>query len=76
MSPLLIAALRVVTLGLTLQRDGVPDEIRDAFNELRAQLTPNLPAPPNGVEWTDADLLALAVEHNAITAEIRARHSA
>lgn len=50
------------------------DLVKAEFEALKAQLTAALPAPPNGVEWTDDDLLALVAEHAALTGAIRDRH--
>lgn len=74
MNPLIIWAVRASLLLLKVKDGPLDDKLKAELDDLRAQLTPQLPAPPNGVEWTTEDLQALAQQVKDVNAEIRLAH--
>lgn len=77
MNPFLLYALKLAAVGIQIKASGLTDELRDRLGALNAELRTSLLAPkPDGTDYTDDDILALAAAHHVLTDELRARHQA
>jgi hypothetical protein len=75
MNPTLIKwALTAVGLLMMLKRDGLTEQLKNDFDNLKKELVPLLPVKEDGTAWTEEDLDALRAEHFAFTSELRERH--
>lgn len=74
MNPLIVWAIRASLLLLNIKEGPLDDRLRAEVDDLRDQLTPMLPPPPNGEAWTSEDLQALVNELREVNDDIRENH--
>lgn len=74
MSPALIMAMRLFVVLMKVKEGGLDAKAKAKFEKLKAQFTPMLPPPPNGVAWEAEDLDELADSHEEAMKRIEARH--
>lgn len=70
-------ALKAIALGVQVGAGGLTDELRAELADLVDEGKHSVLEPKaDGTPWTDADILEEKARHDALTAEIRARHQA
>ncbi len=75
MNPALMLALKFAAVGIQIKANGLTGELRDRLTALNDELKGSILAPkPDGQPFTDADILALAAEHEAFMSGLLARH--